>query len=385
MKYSKTILSQLLSLFKRLEFEKYVKQYNGNHRIRTLSCWDQFIYILFAQLSKQSSLRDIVDSMNSHQKKLYHFGAHPVCRSTLSDANNNRDYRIYRDLFFFLLQRVQKVAPKYKLKISRKLFIMDSTTIDLCLKLFPWARFRKTKSAIRIHTLFQADGFLPVFLNMTDGQVHDTQAARTMDVPKGSFLTYDRGYTDYKQYKVYTNNDVRFVTRLKNNAQTRVVQQLKTHSPHVISDELVLFTGFYASRDYPHKIRKISYCDPETGKNLVFLTNDLNLDAQTVADIYKARWEIELFFKTIKQNLKIKRFFGNSQNAVWTQVWIAMIAYLLVTFQKYSQRTAYSVQKLFKLIQVNLFERKSLYALVKGQHDKPPDIVSINQLVLFPI
>ncbi len=383
MLHHNTIFRQLLHIFSRLEFKMIVKRYKGDYRTRTLKCWDQFIYLLFAQLGKQDSLRDTIDSMNSQQRKLYHIGSQPLCRSTLSDANNKRDYRIYKDLFFTILGRVQQIAPKYKLKLTRKLYIMDSTTIDLCLKLFPWARFRKTKSAIKIHTLMQADGSLPTFLHLTDGKVQDVSAARSFHVPPGSFLAIDRGYTDYKQYKHYTNNNIRFVTRLKRNATTKVIKTLSYSSKRVFSDEIVIFTGLNAASDYPFPIRKIHYYDPDTDKELVFLTNDLKLDAQTIADIYKARWEIELFFKTIKQNLKIKRFIGTSRNAVWTQVWIAMIAYLLISYFKFSQRTKYSIQKIFKLIHVNLFERKSLVDMLTDKLFKPPDPIIINQISLF--
>ena len=322
--------------------------------------------------------------MNSQQRKLYHFGAQKLCRSTLSDANNKRDFRIYRDLFFLILDRVQRIAPKYKLKLNRKLYILDSTTIDLCLKLFPWARFRKTKAAIRLHTLMQADGCIPVFMRITDGTVHDNTVAKTVDVPTGSFVVFDRGYNDYSQYKHYSDNKIRFVTRMKKNAQVQVLKSNPNPNPgKVLSDDLVAFTGFYTSRYYPDLIRKITYWDEETDKHLIFLTNDFDLDAQTIADVYRARWEIELFFKTIKQNLKIKRFMGTSPNAVWTQVWIALIAYLLVSYQKFTIKSKYSIQKIFRLIQVNLFERKPLTELLWDRILKPPDQINKAQVCLF--
>jgi len=384
MKYHKTILGQMLQLFSRLEFQSFVKKYKGDHRVRTLRCWDQFIYLLFTQLGKQHSLRDTIDTMNTQQRKLYHFGAQKLSRSTLSDANNKRNYRIYEDLFFLLLKKVQKIAPKYKLKLNRKLFVLDSTTIDLCLKLFPWARFRKAKGAIRLHTLMQIDGSLPVFVQVTDGKVHDQTVAKNLELPKGSFVVYDRGYTDYTQYKSYNDNDIRFVTRMKKNAQTNLLKSNPTDTDsNVLSDEYVVFTGHYTSKKYPDPIRKIVYEDTENNKEPVFLTNDFDLDAQTIADIYKARWEIELFFKTIKQNLKIKRFIGNSPNAVWTQVWIALIAYLLVSYQKFLLKTKYSIQKIFKIIQVNLFERKSLEDLLTDNLVKPPEFVNKWQFCLF--
>lgn len=384
MKYHNTILGQMLQLFSRLEFQSFVKKYKGDHRVRTLRCWDQFVYLLFAQLGNQHSLRDTIDTMNTQQQKLYHFGAQKLSRSTLSDANNKRDYQIYEDLFFLLLKRVQGIAPKYKLKLNRRLFVLDSTTIDLCLKLFPWARFRKTKGAIRLHTLMQIDGSLPVFVQMTDGKVHDQTVAKSLELPKGSFVVFDRGYTDYAQYNSYNDSDIRFITRMKKNAQTSLVKSNPTpDNSNVLSDEHVVFTGYYTSRKYPDPIRKIHYRDVENHKELVFLTNDFDLDAQTIADIYKARWEIELFFKTIKQNLKIKRFIGNSPNAVWTQVWIALIAYLLVSYQKFLLKTKYSIQKIFKIIQVNLFERKSLEDLLTDNLVKPSGFVNQWQFCLF--
>ncbi len=374
----------MLQLFSRLEFQSFVKEYKGDYRVRTLRCWDQFIYLLFAQLGSQNSLRDTIDTMNTQQRKLYHFGAQKLYRSTLSDANNKRDYRIYENLFFLLLKRVQRVAPEYKLKLNRKLFILDSTTIDLCLKLFSWARFRKTKGAIRLHTLMQADGPLPVFVQITDGKVHDQIVAKNLDLPKGSFVVFDRGYTDYAQYKSYNDNDIRFITRMKKNAKTTLVKSNPIiNNINVLSDECIIFTGHYASENYPDPIRKIRYRVDENNKELVFLTNDFDLDAQTVADIYKARWEIELFFKTIKQNLKIKRFIGNSSNAVWTQVWIALIAYLIISYQKFLLKTKYSVQKIFRLIQVNLFERKSLADLLTDNLVKPPSFINKYQFCLF--
>ena len=230
----------------------------------------------------------------------------------------------------------------------------------------------------------QADGSLPVFVQMTHGKVHDQIVAKTFELPKGSYVVYDRGYTDYSQYKSYNDNEIRFITRMKKNAKTTLVKSNPiAENTNVLSDEHVIFTGHYASKNYPHPIRKIRYRDEVNNKELVFLTNDFDLDAQTVADIYKARWEIELFFKTIKQNLKIKRFIGNSPNAVWTQVWIALIAYLMVSYQKFLLKTKYSIQKIFRLIQVNLFERKSLADLLMDNLIKPPGFMNKYQFCLF--
>ncbi|HID37909.1 MAG TPA: IS4 family transposase [Calditrichaeota bacterium] len=383
MSYHKTIFRQMLQLNSRLDFQKIVNTFNGDFRIRKFTCWDQFIHLLFAQLSGRHSLRDTVQATASHQKKLYHLGCSVVKRSTLSDANNKRPSQIYETLFYHLLHRVQNLAPKYKLNLPKKLFMMDSTTIDLCLKLFPWAHFRKAKGAVKIHTLMQADGALPVFLTITDGSVHDSQIARSFDIPSGSIVVFDRGYHDFDQYNRYENNKIRFVTKMKTNAKFQVVSSTTSKSTAIRSDETIQFTGFYTRQKYPKTLRRIEYYDENSDSILVFLTNDFDLDAQTIADIYKARWEIELFFKTIKQNLKIKKFMGMSQNAVMTQIWIAMIAYLLITFYKFSLKVNTSVQNIFRLLQVNLLERKCLIQLLTAQIEKPPDQSSCKQLAFF--
>lgn len=384
MSYFTTIFGQMIQLISRLEFQSVVNNHNGDFRIRTFRCWDQFIFLLLAQLSRRESLRETVFSINSMYSKLYHLGCSIVQRSTFSDANNKRSYKIYRDLFFKLLERTQRIAPKHRVKLNRKLYFLDATTIDLCLKLFPWARFRKSKAAIRLHTLLQADGALPAFLNISDGKVHETTVAKSVPIPKGSYLAIDRGYHDFTQYNHYINNNIRFVTRMKTNAQYRVVKRLSSHaSSAILSDEIIEFTGYVTHKKCPHPFRKILYYDAEQKKVLTFLSNDFENAAQTIADIYKARWDIELFFKTIKQNLKIKRFFGTTPNAVFTQIWIAMIAYLLISFFKFMHKSKQSVQTLFRIIQVNIFERKPLKELIKNDMIKPPNQISNNQICIF--
>ena len=367
MAYNNTIFRQMLNIITRLDFEKIVNKHKGDHRVRTLTCWNQYVHILFGQLGSRHSLRDIVFSSNSQIKKLYHLGIKKtIKRSTLADANNKRPYQIYEDLFYLFLKRVQSLAPKYKSNLPAKLYIMDSTTIDLCLQLFPWARFRNSKGAVRMHTLMQADGSLPVFMNITDGKVHDVTAARLMSVPEGSYLTFDRGYHDLNLYKQLKDRKIRFVTRIKKNASYRTLGfNMPDPKNGIMTDSIIEFAGYQSRPKYPFPIRKIIYHDKATNKELVFITNDFDLDAKTIASIYKARWEIELFFKTIKQNLKIKRFIGTSRNAVLTQIWIAMIAYLMVSFVKFSQKIKQSVQQIFRLLEINLMECKSLIDMLK--------------------
>jgi len=373
MAYHTTIMGQMLQLVSRLEFQSIVCRHKGDYRMRKLRCCDQFIYLLFGQLGQRDSLRETIAASHSLSNKLYHLGATKLCRSTLSDANNKRPHTIYRDFFFHTLTRVQGVAPQYKLKLPRKLFIIDSTTIDLCLKLFPWARFRKSKAAVKLHTVLQVDGLLPTFLHITDGRTHDAKAARNLHVPEGSFVVFDRGYNDFYLFKSFTDKDIRFVTRKKTNAKYRVVKSLSVESESgILSDESIAFTGYYSKQKYPDKLRLIRYHDEQSNKKLSFLSNDFQLDAKTIADIYKARWEIELFFKAIKQNLKIKRFIGTSRNAVMTQIWIAMIAYVLTGYYKFIHKAKTSIQTIIRLIHINLFERKPIKELIQSNTSKPP-------------
>jgi len=380
MAYHNTICKEMLSLFSRLDFEKSVQNYNGDKRIRKLNCYSQFVHLFMAQLAGRESLRDTVDSSQTLDKKLYHLGCQPVKRSTLSDANNKRDHRIYEELFFNMYERVQRLAPKYKLDLPNELYIMDSTTIDLCLKLYPWAQFRKNKAGIKLHTLLKSSGSLPEFIYMTEAKTNDTKGARQIPVPEDCYLAIDKGYHDFDRYNEYNNKNIRFVTRMKTNAAYQVVESLTIGHPSVLADEIIEFTGHNTRKKYPHRLRKITWYDSQRKKKLIFLTNDLQSEAAGIADIYKARWEIELFFKTIKQNLKIKRFFGHSENAVRTQIWIAMIVYLIIGYLKFSQKTRHSIQQIFRIIQFNLFERKSLIDLVCGISSKN---IKSGQIALF--
>ena len=384
MAYNTTIFGQMTELISRLEFQSIVNKHNGDFRTRKLKTWDQFIHLLFAQLSGRNSLRETLSGFNSVQQKLYHLGSRTVKRSTLSDANNKRSNLIYKELFFSLLKRAQSIAPKHKLKLNRKLFYLDASTIDLSLKLFPWARFRKTKSAVRLHTLLAADGPLPAFLTITDGKTHESTVAKDMQIPPGSYVALDRGYHDFTLYNFFKNNNIRFVTRAKSNAKYQVLKQNDTsNNPNVLKDETIVFTVYYSNKKYPHPLRLIHYYEDIQSKELTFLTNDFENDAQVIADIYKARWEIEIFFRTIKQNLKIKRFFGASSNSVFTQIWIAMIAYLLISLHKFLQKSKKTIQQIIRLIQINLFERKPLREIFKEPNFKPPDKLLSNQTWLF--
>lgn len=384
MAHNNTIFKQMLQLNSRHDFQRIVNKHNGDYRVRELTCWAQYIHLLYAQTSNRDSLRDISNGAASVREKFYHLGAKPAKRSTLSDANNKRPWKIYQDVFFNTLGRVQNVAPKYKLKLPRKLYLMDSSTLSLCLSLFPWAEFRQKKGAVKIHTLLQADGSLPTFLYITDGKIHDAKAAKEIPVPRGSFLAIDRAYHSFEQLNDYNNNDIKFVIRMKTNAAYDIVEtRIVDKSTGVLADEIILFRNKVTRNKYPHQLRKITYQDPETGKIYIYLTNEFNLHAKLIADIYKARWEIELFFKAIKQNLKIKTFVGTSQNAVLTQIFIAMIAYLLISYYRFKLKSQFSFQALRRLLQINLFERKSLVELIKYGSARPPEQPRNRQLAFI--
>jgi hypothetical protein len=383
MAHYNTVFHQMLNILPRHQFQNAVNRHQGDHRVRKLRCWDQFVHLLYAQLSGRESMRDLVSGIRCFGSKLYHLGARVAQRSTLSDANNNRTHEIYQDIFSSLSSRVASLAPKYKLKLPRKLYILDSTFIELCLSVFPWARFRKAKGAVKIHTLLQADGPLPRFVVVSDGKKHDAPVAKQMVFPERSFLVFDKGYHDFSFYNDLNNNKITFVTRLKSNAKYRVLKRRAVAcSTGVTSDHEIEFTGFYTHRKYPRKLRRIRYRDPESEKAYIYLTNNFKLSAKKIADIYKARWEIELFFKCIKQNLKIKKFFGTTPNAVFTQIWIAMIAYLLASFHKFMLKLTYSIQSIFRLLRSQLFEKRDLKEVFLNDIVKPLKLGNINQLNL---
>lgn len=383
MAHHNTILTQLLQFVPRHQFQACVDRHRGDHRVRSLTCWGQFVALLGGQLARRASLRDIVQTFAAQSTAMYHAGLKAIRRSTLADANAHRPHEIYRDLFFKLLGRVQGQAPKYKLRLSMKLYALDSTFIELCLSVFPWARFRQTKGAVKLHTLLDLNGSLPAFVDITDGKTHDVTAARRMSLPQGSMVTMDRAYIDYQWLKTLTTKGIRFVTRMKSNAAYRVVERRKVdRHTGLHSDQTIHLTGPTTQKKYDEALRRVSFRDPETGKFLVFLTNDFDLPAETIAAIYKARWEIELFFKTIKQNLKIKTFLGTSKNAVMTQIWIALIAYLMTAYYQFCSKANFSFQQIHRLFEINLFHRRDLADLIHKRWAPPPQPTPCPQLSL---
>ena len=375
-----TIFSELLKLYPRYQFEKAVEQYQGDRYMKTFSTWQQFITMLYSQIKQKDSLRDIVAGLTTQFAKWYHIGLQSVKRSTLSDANNKRDYSIFEDLFYHLLSRCRDLTPKHRFRFKNPLYTIDATTIDLCLTAFPWAKFRKTKGAIKMHCLYEHGGALPSFLVVTDGKSSDVRVVKENSFPllPDSIVSIDKAYIDYNYLNSLNNNKVWFVTRAKSNIDYTVVGQHPVTAKGVVSDSIIKLTGVKTREFYAKEIRLIEFYDSETKTPLVFLTNNFNLSAATIAQIYKSRWQIELFFKWIKQNLKIKSFLGTSKNAVMTQIWIAMSYYLLLTYIKYQTKYTHSLLNLSRVIRETLFDRKNLIDILTIKlerlrifHDEP--------------
>lgn len=383
MAHCNTILSQILKLVPRHEFETLARRHHSGRAFRKASRWSQFVSLTMAQFSGRNSLRDIVDNMSAQMHRLYHLGSAKLSRSNLSRINEDKPYALYEALFGKLLARCQSVAPDHKFRFSHPLYSLDASTIDLCLSAFPWADFRTTKGAIKLHVGLNHSGYLPEFVTITEGKKHDITEARALNFPKGSIVAVDKAYNDYSWYKQLTDKDIFFVTRLKSNAKYRVVERRAVLKEKGLTcDQTIEFSGVQVSQKCPARLRRVGYTDAETGKHYVFLTNNFKLAAKTIADIYKSRWQVELFFKWIKQNLKVKSFIGTSKNAVMTQIWVAMCVYLLIAFLKFQSKLTRSMQQILRLLQLNLFDKRDLMALLRG--DPPPNsLPDINQMTLI--
>ena len=377
MSHRNTVIAQMLKLIPRHEFNTLAHQHHTGRSFRKASRWSQFLTMMIAQLSGRNSLRDIVENMTAQLHRLYHLGSTKLSRITLSRIHEDKPYQLYEALFGRLLSRCQAAAPRHNCRFKNKLYSLDATTIDLCLSAFPWAEFWSTKGAIKLHVGLNHEGYLPDFITVTDGKAHDITAARTMDWPQGSIVVVDKGYNDYAWYKQLSDKEIFFVTRLKTNAKYRVVERRDViKSKRVTSDHLIELTGTLTAKKCPVQLRRIGYRDEATGKHYVFLTNNVSLCTKTIANLYKSRWQVELFFKWIKQNLKIKSFVGTSKNAVLTQIWIAMCVYLMLAFLKFQSKLAQSLQQILRVLQLNLFEKRDLMALLRGEpvNPEPPDL-----------
>ena len=385
----KLVFSQLISFLPKYEFQKCVTKYRGHHKVKHFSCWDQFLCMSFAQLTYRESLRDIEACLRSMNRKLYHMGFRcNISRSTLADANEKRDWRIYADFAQVLIHQARDLYSNedFGLELDETVYALDSTTIDLCLSLFPWAKFRKTKGAVKLHTLLDLRGSIPVFIEITDGKFHDVNILDILIPEAGSFYIMDRGYIDFERlYSLYLSQ-ANFIIRAKSNFQfRRIYSHPVDKSTGLKCDQTINLTGINVSKDYPEKLRRVHYIDQETNDDLVFITNNFTLSAITIAKLYKCRWQVELFFKWIKQHLRIKSFFGTSENAVKTQIWIAVTIYVLIAIVKKRLNLNISLYTFLQILSVTAFEKVDIFQLVTENNYTTLDNQNYSQLFLFDL
>ncbi len=369
------IFSQIMDFLPKKKFDRCANLYNGNHRTRSFSCFDQFLCMAFAQLTYRESLRDIECCLRALQKKLYHMGIKgKVSRSTLADANENRDWRIYCDFAQILIQEARRLYADedFGLELKETVYALDASTIDLCLSVFPWAKFRQSKSAIKLHTLLDLRGNIPSFISITDGKVHDVKILDELIPEAGSIYVMDRGYLDFGRLYRLHQNFAFFVTRKKRNTGfRRMYSSPVDEATGLKCDQVVMLTGFYARKSYPEKLRRVKYYDAVSDKKLDFPTNNFSLPAFTIANLYKCRWQVELFFKWIKQHLRIKSFYGTSENAVKSQIWIAVSVYVLVAIIKKRLKIEQSLYTILQILSVSIFEKMPIYqALTNTTYEK---------------
>lgn len=387
MNLGRTVFSQVIGFLPDREFRRCVARYDGDRRFRGFSCWDQFLAMAFAQLTYRDSLRDIEACLRSVGGKLYHMGFRgKVARSTLADANESHDWRIYAD-FAQVLIRIAR--PLYAhdpigVDLDQSLYALDSTTIDLCLSLFPWAKFRKHKAAVKMHTLLDLHGNIPTFIRITEGKVHDVNILDEILPEPGAFYVMDRAYVDFERLYVFTLCSSFFVVRTKKNV---LLQRRYSHpvdkSTGVRSDQTVILTAIDSAKAYPDPLRRVSYFDAETNKRLKFLTNNFRLPALTIAEIYKSRWQVELFFKWIKQHLRIKSFYGTSENAVKTQIWIAVSVYVLVAIVRKRLGLEASLYQILQILSITLFEKMPILQALQASDSQDDLVGDGKQLILF--
>ncbi|MFH1542494.1 MAG: IS4 family transposase [bacterium] len=370
MNNGKTLFAQVMDFICRYEFQKCVNRYGGNHKIKSFSCWDQYLSMAFAQLTYRESLRDIEVCLRTMAPKLYHMGFRSkVARNTLANANTVRDWKIYADFAQVLIREARKLyaGEDFGIELDNAVYALDSTVIDLCLALFPWARFRKTKAAVKLHTLLDLRGNIPTTVIITPGNVHDVRILDELSLESSAIYIMDRGYLDFGRLYAIHKTPAFFVTRAKKNTRfRRVLSRPTKKSTGVKADQIGMLTAYYAKEDYPEKIRRVVYFDQVIKKRLVFLTNNMNLSAKVIANLYKSRWQVELFFRWIKQHLKIKAFYGTSENAVKTQIWIAISVYVLIAIIKKKLNLKLSLYSILQILSIALFEKTPLLTALTG-------------------
>jgi len=356
-----TAFHQLIQPVSRHDFESLANQHHVGQKLRSATRWDQFVGMSMSQVSGRQSLRDIQSNLESQSQKLYHIGAKPIARSTLARLNDKQPASLYEALFYQLLDRCKQQPSKHKFRFKHPLYSLDASAINLSLRLFPWAAHRDDSATVKLSVGLNHGTMIPEFVALSDGNENDMVQGRRFEFPKGGIVAFDKGYVDYEWFKSLTDKGVFFVTRLRAKSVYKVLaRQPVIQGNGVISDQTIQLNSAHALKRGAPTLRRVGYRDAATGKFYEFLTNNFALSARTIADIYKDRWQVELFFKAIKQNLKIKAFVGRSKNAILTQIWIAMITYLLVSFARHSARSGWTVQRILRVLQLNLFERKTL-------------------------
>ncbi len=387
MNVGKTLFAQVMEFVPWKTFGRIVERHKGDAGVRTLSCADLFRVMAFAQITWRESLRDIEACLAANQGKLFHMGMKaPPARSTLADALNTRDWRIFHALAQRLIVRARALYADQPsvLDLDASVYALDSTTIDLCLSLFEWAPFRSTKAAVKLHTLLDLRGSIPTFIHISDGKLHDVNVLDILPVEAGAFYVMDRGYLDFARLYAMHQAGAFFVTRAKRGMDARRVYSAPTQrDAGVICDQRVMLNGFYAAKDYPDHLRRVRFKDPESGKTLVFLTNKTTLPALTISALYKSRWQVELFFKWIKQHLRIKRFLSTSENAVKTQVWCAVATYVLIAIVKKERHLDASLYTCLQILSVSVFEKTEISCALQPDRSRAELPLSLNQLILF--
>lgn len=387
MNLGRTVFTQVMDFLPAYEFRVCVARYQGNYKVKSFSCWDQFLCLAFAQLTYRESLRDIEACLRAAGGKLYHMGIRgKVSRNTLAHANEIRDWRIYADLAQRLIPtaRALYIKEEFGVELDQTVYALDATTIDLCLSVFPWAPFQQSKAAIKLHTLLDLRGNIPTFIHISDGKLHDVNVLDVLLPEPGSFYIMDRGYLDYRRLYTFTLAGAFFVARAKSNFQCR---RLYSHPVNKLSglryDQTIVPTGFYPAKHYPAKLRRIKYYDSKTERAFVFLTNNFALPALTIAELYRCRWQVELFFKWIKQHLRIKSFYGTTENAVKTQIWTAVTVYVLVAIIKKRLKLDASLYTILQILSVTVFERNPLLSVLTDSDYIIQNPEPLNQLNLF--
>jgi hypothetical protein len=389
MNTGRTVFAQILDFLPKHQFRRCVQRYHGNHRVKSFSCFDQYLSMAFAQLTYRESLRDIETCLHAIDGKLYHCGFRgKMARNTLANANEKRDWRIYQDFAHILITQARSlyIDDDFGITLDNTVYALDSTTIDLCLTLFPWAQFRKRKSAVKVHTLMDLKGSIPCFIRVTGGDTHDVNIMRELPLEPSAFYVMDKAYTDFAALYNFTRSNAFFVIRAKNNlAFTRQSYRSVDKMTGLRCDQTIKLTGPKSSKLYPVSMRRIGYRDTELNRRFVFLTNNFMLDALIICQLYKCRWQIELFFKWIKQHLRIKSFFGTSINAVKIQIWIAISIYVLVAIIKKELEIQRSLAEILQILSILLFEKTSLYQALMSNYLQNKEHGNYNQLLLFDL